>query len=68
MQPSTGHVGACTVKRPAFSHGARPRPEPSRAARRHSRSPPPHSPVTMASEMAAQRDGRRSRASSTRRS
>eukprot|EP00966_Prymnesium_polylepis_P071238 1654768-Prymnesium_polylepis.1 len=33
MQPSTGHVGACTARRPAFNHrsnhGARPWPAPS---------------------------------------
>eukprot|EP00966_Prymnesium_polylepis_P314740 7272418-Prymnesium_polylepis.1 len=35
------HVGACTTGRPTFSHGARPQPTPSRAARHLSRSPPP---------------------------
>jgi hypothetical protein len=39
---ASGHVGSCIARRPAFSHGARPRPAPSRAARRRSRSPPPH--------------------------
>eukprot|EP00966_Prymnesium_polylepis_P277902 6420775-Prymnesium_polylepis.1 len=32
-QPS-GHVGACAAGRPAFRHGARPQPTPSRAASR----------------------------------
>eukprot|EP00966_Prymnesium_polylepis_P023528 541679-Prymnesium_polylepis.1 len=40
---------------PAFSHGARPRPASSRAARRRSHTIASASPVTMASEMAAAR-------------
>ena len=31
-------VGSCIASRPAFSHGARPRPAPSRAARRRTSS------------------------------
>eukprot|EP00966_Prymnesium_polylepis_P042457 986463-Prymnesium_polylepis.1 len=31
----SGYVGLCISRRPAFSHGARPRPAPSRAAVKH---------------------------------
>eukprot|EP00966_Prymnesium_polylepis_P266422 6154573-Prymnesium_polylepis.1 len=31
LQPSSGHMGACITRRPAFSRGVRPRPSPSRA-------------------------------------
>eukprot|EP00966_Prymnesium_polylepis_P096559 2237214-Prymnesium_polylepis.1 len=54
------------VHRKAPPHGARPRPAPSRAARSRSRSPPPH-PLRWRARW-QQRGGRRSRASSTRRS